>query len=143
MSNQTASQGNTNPALQGNLQQQQPAGAMAPTHSRVAQICYKIPILEDTEGFTHWHFCMKLALQDCGLPSVINRMLAKPDATADPNGYVDWVSSDTKVKLQIATSTLHKGALNVILQATSVKDCWEHLIAQYQGKGGHRITYLM
>jgi hypothetical protein len=62
MSNQMASQGNTNPALQENLQQQQPASAVAPTYSHVAQICYEIPILKDTEGFTHCHFYMKLAL---------------------------------------------------------------------------------
>ena len=85
---------------------------------------------------------MKLALQDSSLLSVVDGTFAKPDATADPNSYVDWVSSDTKAKLQIAT-TLHKGALNVILQASSTKDCWECLIAQYQGKGGRRVAYLM
>ena len=58
------------------------------------------------------------------------------------NGYMDWISSDMKAKLQIAT-TLCKGALNIILQASSIKDCWECLIAQYQGKGGHHIAYLM
>ena len=66
----------------------------------------------------------------------------KPNATTDPNGYADWVSLDMKAKLQIVT-TLCKGALNVIIQANSMKDCWERLIAWYQGKGGHRVVYLM
>ena len=85
---------------------------------------------------------MKLVLQDCGLLSIIDMTYAKPDATANPNSYMDWISLDMKAKLQIAT-TLHKGALNNILQASSAKDCWEHLIAQYQGKGGCHIIYLM
>ena len=46
-----------------------------------------------------------------------------------------------KAKLQIAT-TLCEGALNIILQASSMKDCWEHLITQYQGKGGCHVAYL-
>ena len=85
---------------------------------------------------------MKLALQDCGLLSVVDGTFAKPDATSDPNGYADWVSSDTIAELQIAT-TLRKGALNVILQASSAKDCWERLFARYEGKGGRRVVYLM
>ena len=24
-----------------------------------------------------------------------------------------------------------------------MKDCWEHLITQYQGKGGYHVAYLM
>ena len=127
---------------QNNMQNMQQNVQPSAGTSHVAQVRYEIPILEDTKGFTHWHFCMKLALQDCGLLSVIDGTYAKPDATADPNSYADWVSLDLKAKLQIAT-TLHKGALNVILQASSVKDCWEHLIAWYQGKGGHCIAYLM
>ena len=145
MSNQTGGQSNT----QNTQQNAQPSTGMGTAASgsgsipsRVAQIRYEIPILEDTEGFTHWHFCMKLVLQDCGLLSVVDRTYVKPDATADPNSYADWVSSDTKAKLQIAT-TLCKGALNIILQASSTKDCWERLIAWYQGKGGRRVAYLM
>ena len=141
MSNQTGGPSNTQNTQQNTQQQRQPAPA-ASTSARVAQIRYEIPILEDTDGFTHWHFCMKLALQNCSLLSVVDGTFAKPDATADPNGYADWVSSDTKAKLQIAT-TLCKGALNVILQANSAKDCWEHLFARYEGKGGRRVLYLM
>ena len=106
------------------------------------QICYKIPILEDTDGFTHWHFCMKLALRDNNLLSVVDGTVAKPNVATDPDAYADWISRDLKAQLQIAT-TPHKGALNVILQATLAKDCWDQLTAQYQGRGNRRIAYLM
>ena len=135
MSNQTDGQNNTQQNMQQNIQP--PART-----SHIAQVQYEIPILEDTNGFTYWHFCMKLVLQDCSLLSIIDGTYVKLDATTDPNGYVDWISLDTKARLQI-TTTLCKGALNVILQASSMKDCWEHLIAQYQGKGGRCIAYLM
>ena len=92
MSNQMGGQNNMQQNMQQNVQP--PAGT-----SCVTQVRYEIPILEDTNEFTHWHFCMKLALQDCSLLSVVDRMYVKLDATADPNGYADWVSSDTKAKL--------------------------------------------
>ena len=56
--------------------------------------------------------------------------------------YASWVSQDLKAQLQIAT-TLRKGALNVILQANSAKDCWDRLNARYQGRGNCHVAYLM
>ena len=82
------------------------------TQSRAAQICYKIPILEDTNGFTHWHFCMKLALRDNDLLSVVNGTVAKPNVVTDLDAYTDWVSRDLKAQLQIMTM-LRKGAVKV------------------------------
>ena len=110
--------------------------------SCTAQIRYKILILEDADGFTHWHICMKLALQDNDLLSVVNGTVTKPNVVTDPDAYANWVSRDLKAQLQIMTM-LCKGALNVILQATSAKDCWDQLTAQYQGRGNHCIAYLM
>ena len=72
--------------------------------SRTAQICYKILILEDTNSFTHWHFCMKLALQDSNLLSVVDRTLAKPNMATDPDVYANWISRDLKAQLQIVTT---------------------------------------
>ena len=110
--------------------------------SQSTQIHYKIPILEDADGFMHWHFCMKLALHNNDFLSVVNGTFMKPNITADLDVYIDWVSKDLKAQLQIAT-TLCKEALNIILQATSAKDCWNCLTARYQGRGNHCITYLM
>jgi hypothetical protein len=60
----------------------------------------------------------------------------------NPTGHASWNAKDLKVQIQIAT-TLCKGPLNLIMQATSTKDCWDKLIARYQGKGGCHVTYLM
>jgi len=71
---------------------------------------------------------MKLALRDNVLLSVVDGTVTKPNVVTDPDAYADWVSRDLKAQLQIAT-TLRKGALNIILQATSAKDCWDQLTA--------------
>ena len=44
--------------------------------------------------------------------------------------------------MHIAT-TMQKGALDLILQKTSAKDCWDKLTAHYQGKGGRHVAFLM
>ena len=103
---------------------------------------YEIPTLEDAEGFTHWHFCMKMVLQDNDLLAVTDGTLPRPNATTDAAGYESWNAKDLKARIQIAT-TLRKGPLNLIMQSTSAKDCWDKLIARYQGKGGRRVAYLM
>jgi hypothetical protein len=103
---------------------------------------YEISTLEDAEGFTHWHFCMKMVLQDNNLLAIMDGTLPQPDTTADPTRHASWNAKDLKVQIQI-TTTLHKGPLNLIMQATSAKDCWDKLITRYQGKGGHRIAYLI
>jgi len=117
-------------------------GTATSMQSRSTQIHYEIPILEDADGFTHWHFCMKLVLQDSDLLSVVDGTLPKPNVATDLDAYTSWVSRDLKAQLQIAT-TLRKGALNVILQANSAKDCWDRLNAQYQRRGNCRVAYLM
>ena len=103
---------------------------------------YKIPMLEDAKGFTHWHFCMKMVLQDNNLLTVTDRTLPQPNATMDTARYESWNAKDLKAWIQIAT-TLCKGPLNLIMQSTSTKDCWDKLITRYQGKGGCCVTYLM
>jgi len=63
-------------------------GTATSTQSRSAQIHYEIPILEDADGFTHWHFCMKLALRDSDLLSVVDGTLPKPNVATDLDTYV-------------------------------------------------------
>src|SRR6266850_755653 len=110
--------------------------------SQSASIRYKVPILEDADGYAHWHFCMTMVLEESDLMGITDGTLTKPNTTADPSEYTDWMSKDHQACIQIAT-TLQKGALNLILQAKTAKECWEKLEARYQGKGGHHIVYLM
>ena len=121
-----------------------PANTAAPnaTPARSSHICYEIPWLEDSENFAHWHFCMKMVLQDHDLLPVVNGTLAKPNATTDPDAYRAWIDKYLKARIQIATM-LRKGPLNLIMDADSAKSCWDKLTAQYQGKGGCCIGYLM
>ena len=108
--------------------------AITSTPSHTSQIRYKIPMLEDTEGYTHWSYCITMVLEDSDLMGVIDGTLMRPNVTTDPNGYADWVSRDCKAQIQIAT-TLHKGPLNLILQVRTAKECWDKLATRYQGKG--------
>jgi len=117
-------------------------GAVTRTPSRASQSQYEIPMLEDTEGYMHWHYCMTMVLEENDLMSVTDGTLAKPNATTDADGYADWISRDLKARIQIAT-TLRNGPLNLILQAKSAKECWDKLATRYQGRGGRRIAYLM
>jgi|SRR6266850_176234 len=110
--------------------------------SQSASIRYKVPILEDADGYAHWHFCMTMVLEESDLMGITDGTLTKPNTTADPSEYTDWMSKDHQAHIQI-TTTLQKGTLNLILQAKTAKECWEKLEAQYQGKGGHHIAYLM
>jgi len=72
---------------------------------------------------------MKLALWDSNLLSVVDGTLTKPNMATDLDTYTNRVSRDLKAQLQIAT-TLYKGALNIILQATSAKDCWDWAVTK-------------
>jgi hypothetical protein len=115
--------------------------AMA-TSSKAAQIRYEVPILEDADGYAHWHFCMTMVLEENDLMTIVEGSLVKPDPTMDATGHADWMSKDRRARIQIAT-TLRKGVLNLILREKTAKDCWDKLAARYQGKGGQRIAYLM
>jgi hypothetical protein len=85
---------------------------------------------------------MKMILEDSDLMAVADGSLARPSATADPTGHAEWISKDRKARIQIAT-TLRKGPLNLILEAKTAKECWDRIVARYQGRGGRRIAYLM
>ena len=99
-------------------------------------------MLEDSDGYAHWQYCMTLVLEDSDLMGIIDGTLAKLSTTLDPAGYADWVHRDRKARIQIAT-TLRKGPLNLILQIKTAKGCWDKLADQYQGKGGRRVAFLM
>ena len=121
---ETMSSQNAGPSMQGPAYVPTPTGNTPTTQagtgtalsmqSRSTQIHYEIPILEDADGFTYWHFCMKLVLRDSDLLSVVDGTLPKPNVATDPDVYTSWVSRDLKAQLQIATM-LHKGALNMII----------------------------
>jgi len=59
-----------------------------------ALIRYEVPILKDADGYAHWHFCMTMVLEESDLMDVTDRTLMKPNATADPPGYADWMLKD-------------------------------------------------
>ena len=103
---------------------------------------YDILLLEDTDGFSHWLFCMKMVLQVNDLLLVVDSSLAKPDPATDSTGHADWVAKDLRARIQIAGS-VQKGPLNLIMQTESAKDCWDKLATCYQGRGGCCIVYLM
>jgi hypothetical protein len=87
--------------------------AMA-TSSKATQIHYKVPILKDADGYAHWHFCMTMVLEENDLMTIVKGSLIKPDPTVDATGHADWMLKDRRACIQIST-TLHKGALNVML----------------------------
>ena len=59
-----------------------------------ALIRYEVPILEDTDGYTHWYFCMTMVLKESDLMGITDGSLPTPNATTDPTGHVDWMSKD-------------------------------------------------
>ena len=75
-------------------------GAVTRTPSRALQIQYEIPMLEDTEGYMHWHYCMTMVLEENDLMSVTDGTLAKPNPTTDADGYAAWISRDLKARIQ-------------------------------------------
>ena len=78
--------------------------AAVTTSSAPSSHCYKVPILEDAEGYTHWHFCMKLVLEDCKLLSIVEGRLPKLDLNVDAAAHEDWMSKDLKARIQIAST---------------------------------------
>jgi hypothetical protein len=85
---------------------------------------------------------MMMVLKEGNLMGVVDSSLPMSNATTDSSWHMDCMSKDHQACIHI-TTTLHKGALNLILQAKTAKECWEKLEAQYQGKGGCHIAYLM
>ena len=63
---------------------------------RSTQTRYEVPMLEDSEGYAHWQYCMTLVLEDSDLMGVIDGTYAKPSATLDAAGYADWVHRDRR-----------------------------------------------
>ena len=116
--------------------------ATIPTQVKGTPICYEVPFLEDTDSFAHWEICITMVLEENDLMSIVDGSLTKPDQTADPVGHVEWMSKDWWAHMHIAT-TVCKGALDLILKKKSAKECWDKLIARYQGKGGRHVVFLM
>jgi hypothetical protein len=54
-------------------------------------------MLEDSEGYAHWQYCMTLVLEDSDLMGVIDRTYAKLSTMLDTAGYADWVHRDHQV----------------------------------------------
>jgi len=79
-------------------------------------------MLEDSDSYAHWRYCITLVLKDSDLMGIIDGSLAKPNAITDPTGHADWIYRDRKARIQIAT-TLCKGPLNLILQIMTAKGC--------------------
>ena len=100
-----------------------------PTQVKGTPIHYKVPFLKDADSFTHWEFCITMVLEENDLMSVINRSLTKPDQTVDPVGRAEWMSKDWRAHMHIPT-TVHKGALNLILKKKLAKECWDKLTAR-------------
>ena len=68
-----------------------PPTAPAPTRSALTTH-YEIPMLEDTDGYTHWQYCMTMVLEDGNLMGIIDGSVPKPNAAMHPDDHVDWVS---------------------------------------------------
>jgi hypothetical protein len=73
---------------------------------------------------------------------LVDGTVAKPAATATAADIADWSSKDREARAQI-TLTLKDEPLNSVLFATTAKECWDRLLARYEGKGEQKIVYLI
>ena len=76
----------------------------APTLAKGNSIRYEVPFLEDADSFVHWSFCITMVLEELDLMTIVDGSLPKPDQTADPTGYMDWMLKDRRAHMHIATT---------------------------------------
>jgi hypothetical protein len=85
---------------------------------------------------------MMLLLRCCSLWDIVSGMAQAPDATTEPDTHTKWYSKDQEALLQIVV-TLKDRPHNVILDATSFKQCWDMLAKCYHAKGNQGTIHLM
>jgi gag-polypeptide of LTR copia-type len=69
-------------------------------------------------------------------------MVRAPNANADPDAYADWYNKDQEALLQIVM-TLKDSPHNSILDANTLKECWDTLAKRYHTKGNQGTVHLM
>jgi gag-polypeptide of LTR copia-type/Domain of unknown function (DUF4219) len=94
---------------------------------------------EDGTNFVFWKYRVQIVLEIQDLWPIVDGTYPKP---ADPTATAKWSCKDREARAQI-TLTLKNEPLNSVLVATSAKDCWEKLLARYEGKGEQRIIHLI
>jgi hypothetical protein len=112
--------------------------SMQPSHQQ-----YEVPRLNDEgEKYMPWSHTMMLLLRCCGLWDIVSSAAQAPNLTTDPDAHADWYSKDQEALLQIIV-TLKDGPHNGILDATSLKQCWDMLAKCYCAKGNQGAVHLM
>jgi hypothetical protein len=94
---------------------------------------YDIPLLnDDGNDFVVWKFRVQLVLKLRDLWTVVDGTWTKPDVTVDRDGSVCWTRRDLDALAQISF-TLKDGPLTYVVGVKSAKECWERLLARYEG----------
>jgi hypothetical protein len=102
------------------------SGAVA-VSTQLSHQQYEVPLLDDKgTKYTLWLHTMMLVLRHRGLWDVVNGTVRAPDATADPDAYTNWYNKDQEALLHIVV-TLKDGPHNSILDANTLKECWDTL----------------
>jgi hypothetical protein len=111
---------------------QQPSSTVAPTGSAVPRPAfvprkYDLPMLDnDRDNYKLWCKALTLALRNCRLWHIINRMDTAPNATSDPDTHNEWCLKDQEAQLTILL-VLKKVSQKCVYQAKTSKDCWDRL----------------